>query len=70
MLNDEGVDAEARQNKIAMLKYTYETILVNQAEQVNGQVGEEDTSNTYANDMLKNNNILEIIPNNKTLKVI
>lgn len=37
MLNGSNVTNDERQEKLAMLKYTYEQILATQAEQVNGK---------------------------------
>ena len=60
-----GITNEQRQEKISMLKYTYEQILASQAEQVNtkadnldnlsslGKLFSEDFGNTKANNILK-----------------
>lgn len=65
MLNGNRITNEQRQEKISMLKYTYEQILASQAEQVNtkadnldnlsslGKLLSEDFGNTKANNILK-----------------
>lgn len=65
MLNGNGITNEQRQEKISMLKYTYEQILASQAEQVNtkadnldnlsslGKLLSEDFGNSKANNILK-----------------
>lgn len=53
-----------------MLKYTYEQILATQAEQVNGKCNNTtDGLSSLSKKMLKNSNIIDIIPENKNSNV-
>lgn len=49
-----------RQKKLAMLKYTYEQVLSDQAEQVNTKRNNTDNLTAYAQKMIKDSNIISI----------
>lgn len=70
MLDEEKSSDNLRQKKLAMLKYTYETILSDQAEQVNCKKNNKDTLTAYGKKMLQDSKILNIIPNNRSFKAI
>lgn len=53
-----------KDEKIAMLKYTYEQVLATQAEQVNGKANNEDNVPAFGKLILQNNN------KEKVLKII
>ena len=63
MLTDDHSDSEERKRKIAMLKYTYEIVLSNQAEQVNGKVHNAETLNKFGRDMLNDQKVIDFIKN-------
>lgn len=67
MLNGENCTDYERQQKLAMLKYTYEQILSEQADQVNIN---NNNLTAYGKKMIKDAEILKIIPKEKNLKVI
>lgn len=70
MLNSyDDVTNDERQEKLAMLKYTYEQVIATQAEQVNGK---ENSSNNslLGKNMQKNNNILNIIPGERKFNIV
>ena len=64
MLNGENCTDNERQQKLAMLKYTYEQIL---SEQVNIN---NNNLTAYGQKMIKDAEILKIIPKEKNFKVI
>ena len=64
MLNTDETSEETKQEKIAMLKYTYEQVLSCLAEQVNGKAEEYENRRTTGRNML-GDNIINIIPTNK-----
>lgn len=64
MLNGENCTDNERQQKLAMLKYTYEQIL---SEQVNIN---NNNLTAYGQKMIKDAKILKIIPKEKNFKVI
>ena len=47
MLNDNDTTDEQKQEKISMLKYTYEQILASQAEQVNSKANNLDNLSSF-----------------------
>lgn len=49
-----------RQKKLAMLKYTYEQVLSDQAEQVNTKRNNTDNLTAYAQKMIKDSNIISM----------
>lgn len=55
MLNSTDSTDDKKQEKIAMLKYTYEQILSSQAEQVNGKSNNIDNIPDFGKILLKNN---------------
>lgn len=55
MLNSTDSTDDRKQEKIAMLKYTYEQILSSQAEQVNGKSNNIDNIPDFGKILLKNN---------------
>lgn len=69
MLNGENSSDDERQEKLAMLKYTYEQVLATQAEQVNGKSNNSEELSSFGKNMLNNDNIINIIPANKKLNI-
>ncbi len=65
MLNSADGSDTNKDEKIAMLKYTYEQVLATQAEQVNGKANNEDNVPAFGKLILQNNNNKE-----KVLKII
>lgn len=61
MLNGENSSDEERQEKLAMLKYTFEQVLATQAEQVNGKANNIDDLSVYGKKMVNDSNIINII---------
>ena len=53
-----------------MVKYTFQEVLAHQAEQVNGKQNEFNKDNKFAQNMMQDNNIIDIIPSESKLKVI
>ena len=70
MLDNEKSSDEEKQKKIAMVKYTFQEVLAHQAEQVNGKQNEFNKDNKFAQNMMQDNNIIDIIPSESKLKVI
>lgn len=70
MLNNENTTDDERQEKIAMLKYTYEQILSSQAEQVNGKENNIENLSKFGQNIIKDSNIINIIPEEKNFNVI
>ena len=64
MLNSADGSDTNKEEKIAMLKYTYEQVLATQAEQVNGKANNEDNVPAFGKLILQNNN------KEKVLKII
>lgn len=62
MLNSTDATDDTRQEKIALIKYTYEQVLATQAEQVNGKSNNSDNLPKLGQNLLKNHNIIDIIP--------
>lgn len=60
MLNNTDVTNDERQEKLAMLRYTYEQILASQAEQVNSRSNNTDNLPDISKILLKNNKICNI----------
>ncbi len=70
MLNSSDATNDERQEKLAMLKFTYEQVLATQAEQVNGKSNNaENDLSSLGKNMLKNDNIFNIIPKNRDSNV-
>ena len=59
MLNSNDATDEQKQEKISMLKYTYEQVLSSQAEQVNNKANLHNTNTKMAENMLESTNILD-----------
>lgn len=60
MLDGEKSSDDERQKKLAMLKYTYEQVLSDQAEQVNTKRNNTDNLTAYAQKMIKDSNIISM----------
>lgn len=69
MLDSSDASAETRQDKIALIKYTYEQILSTQAEQVNGKSDNIDNLNSLGK-ILLNDHKLTKIKDEKKFKVL
>ena len=59
ILNSNDATDEQKQEKISMLKYTYEQVLSSQAEQVNNKANLHNTNTKMAENMLESTNILD-----------
>lgn len=70
MLNGSDSSEELRQEKMALIKYTYEQVLATQAEQVNGKSNNTDSLPNLGKKFLKEDNIIDIIPKEKKFNVI
>lgn len=70
MLNSTDATDDTRQEKIALIKYTYEQVLATQAEQVNGKSDNRDNLPNLGKNLVKNNNIIDIIPKERKFNVI
>lgn len=60
MLNSTDTTNDERQEKLAMLKYTYEQVLSSQAEQVNSKSNNTDNLPNISKILLKNDKICNI----------
>ena len=70
MLDGEKSSDDERQKKIAMLKYTYEQVLSDQAEQVNTKRNNTDNLTAYGQKMIADSNIINMIPKNKDIRAV
>ena len=70
MLDSNETADEIRQEKLALLKYTYEQILATQAEQVNGKSNNIEDLNELGKKIVKDSKMLDIMPKDKHLHVI
>lgn len=71
MLNSNDTSNDERQEKLAMLKYTYEQVLATQAEQVYGKSSDNSTNNSaLVQNIRKNSNIIDIIPKEKKFNIV
>ena len=70
MLNSNESSNDERQEKLAMLKYTYEQVLATQAEQVYGKTNNASSNSPLVQNVRKNSNVIDIIPNEKKFNVI
>ena len=61
---------DERQKKIVMLKYTYEQILSDQAEQVNTKRNNTNNLTAYGQKMINDSNIINMIPKNKDIRAV
>ena len=69
MLDTEHCSDNERQEKLAMIKYTFEQVLSIQAEQVNGKSETLETSQKHTNTMPEIELLNDIIPIDKKVKV-
>lgn len=69
MLDTEHCSDNERQEKLAMIKYTFEQVLSIQAEQVNGKSEDVETSSAFKKVLPESNMLDDIIPINKNLKI-
>ena len=70
MLDTEKCSDTERQEKLAMVQFTFEQVLSIQAEQVNGKsVDTETTTSQFSKAMPENNLLEDIIPIDKNFKV-
>lgn len=70
MLNSNDTSNDERQEKLAMLKYTYEQVLATQAEQVYGKSNNSADNSELVKKVRKNSNIIDIIPTEKKFNII
>ena len=70
MLDGEKSSDDERQKKIAMLKYTYEQVLSDQAEQVNTKRNNTNNLTAYGQKMINDSNIINMIPKNKNIRAV
>ena len=61
---------DERQKKIVMLKYTYEQVLSDQAEQVNTKRNNTNNLTAYGQKMINDSNIINMIPKNKDIRAV
>ena len=69
MLDTEQCSDTERQEKLAMVQFTFEQVLSIQAEQVNGKSETLETSQKFTNTMPEIELLNDIIPINKKVKV-
>ena len=55
---------------IKMLKYTYEQVLSDQAEQVNTKRNNTNNLTAYGQKMINDSNIINMIPKNKDIRAV
>lgn len=70
MLNSNDTSNDERQEKLAMLKYTYEQVLATQAEQVYGKSNNSADNSELIKKVRKDSNIIDIIPAEKKFNII
>lgn len=70
MLNSTDTSDNERQEKLAKVKYTYEQVLATQAEQVNGKINYTENISNLGKSVLKDTNVIDIIPKERKLNVI
>lgn len=70
MLNSTDATDDTRQEKIALIKYTYEQILSSQAEQVNGKSNNNENLSIIGRKLIKEDNVIDMIPKEKKFNVI
>ena len=61
---------DERQKKIVMLKYTYEQVLSDQAEQVNTKRNNTNNLTAYGQKMINDSNIINMIQKNKDIRAV
>lgn len=62
MLNSSEVSDNLRQEKLALIKYTYENILTAQAEQVNGKENNAENIPSLGKKLIKDGKIINMMP--------
>lgn len=70
MLDGEKSSDNERQKKLAMLKYTYEQVLSDQAEQVNTKRNNTNNLTAYGQKMINDSNIINMIPKKKDIRAV
>ena len=70
MLNSNDSSDDTRQEKLALLKYTYEQVLSDQAEQVNTKRNNTNNLTAYGQKMINDSNIINMIPKNKDIRAV
>ena len=70
MLDGEKSSDNERQKKLAMLKYTYEQVLSDQAEQVNTKRNNTNNLTAYGQKMINDSNIINMIQKNKDIRAV
>ena len=70
MLDGEKSSDDERQKKIVMLKYTYEQVLSDQAEQVNTKRNNTNNLTAYGQKMINDSNIINMIQKNKDIRAV
>lgn len=70
MLNSTDSSNNERQEKLAKVKYTYEQVLATQAEQVNSKSNSTENISNLGKNILKDTNVIDIIPKDRKLNVI
>lgn len=70
MLNSTDSSNNERQEKLAKVKYTYEQVLATQAEQVNSKSNSTENISNLGKSILKDTNVINIIPKDRKLNVI
>ena len=70
MLNSTDATDDMRQEKIALIKYTYEQVLASQAEQLNGKCNNIDSLLSFGKNLLKDHNVIDIIPKERKFSVL
>ena len=70
MLDDSAASDDLRQEKMALIKYTYENVLSAQAEQVNGKENNIENLPTLCKKLIKDGKIIDIMQKNNKLSVV
>lgn len=70
MVNGENCSDKEKQKKLDMFKHTFEQILFAQAEQVNAKRNNTDNLTAYGQKMIKDSNIINMIPKNKDIRAV
>ena len=70
MLNSNDSSDDTRQEKLALLKYTYEQVLSDQAEQVNTKRNNTNNLTAYGQKMINDSNIINMIQKNKDIRAV
>ena len=70
MLNSNDSATDIGQEKKALLKYTYEQVLSDQAEQVNTKRNNTNNLTAYGQKMINDSNIINMIQKNKDIRAV